>query len=151
RVPSFDHLVGQREQRGWHRETERLSGFEVDHQFNFGALLDGEISWFCALEDFSDIDPRAFIKVSVATSVAHQATNVRKDPGRINRWHRIAGHQLNNLFASREEKWIRRHNESPDAILTHGRKVRFKFVVSGSGQHLQALLESRGCRENFGD
>src|SRR6516165_9180994 len=42
-TPSFDHLVGQSEQRGWHRKTERLSGLEIDHQFNFAALLDGEV------------------------------------------------------------------------------------------------------------
>src|SRR5215471_9572143 len=30
---SFDHLVGAGEQRRWHLKAERLSGFQIDHQF----------------------------------------------------------------------------------------------------------------------
>jgi Adenylate and Guanylate cyclase catalytic domain len=55
--PSFDHLFGAGEQRGRHGEAERLCGLEVDHQFNFSALLDGEVSRLGAPENFSDIDP----------------------------------------------------------------------------------------------
>ena len=39
-APLFDHLVGEREQLGRHNEAERLSGFEVDYQKEFGGLLD---------------------------------------------------------------------------------------------------------------
>src|SRR5262249_18379518 len=39
-------------------EAERRSGLEVDHQFNFSALLDGEVSRFGAVKNFSDIDPQ---------------------------------------------------------------------------------------------
>lgn len=31
---SFDDLVGAGEQRGWDSEAERLTRFEVDHQFD---------------------------------------------------------------------------------------------------------------------
>ena len=27
----FDHLVGAREQRGWHVKAERLGGLEINH------------------------------------------------------------------------------------------------------------------------
>jgi len=57
RWASLYHFVGAGEKRGRHGEAKRLSGFEIDHQFNFSALLDGEVSRPGALENFSDIDP----------------------------------------------------------------------------------------------
>ena len=41
---SFEHLIGAGEQRYWYGETERFRRLEIDHQFNFGALLDGKVS-----------------------------------------------------------------------------------------------------------
>src|SRR6476620_10015691 len=42
----FDHLVGTREQRGWHRYSDRLGGLEVDHQLKFCRLLNRKIRRF---------------------------------------------------------------------------------------------------------
>src|SRR5262249_39889074 len=39
----FDHLVGTGEQRGRHFEAKRLRGFEIDHQLEFGWLLDRQV------------------------------------------------------------------------------------------------------------
>jgi len=36
----FDHLISAGEQRGWHLETERLRGLEVDHQLELGRVYD---------------------------------------------------------------------------------------------------------------
>src|SRR5262245_30626966 len=36
---SLDHLVGAREQSCWHINSNRLGGFEVDHQLVFGRCL----------------------------------------------------------------------------------------------------------------
>src|SRR5262245_63105536 len=44
----FDHLVGAGEKRRWHVETERLSGFEVDHQFILGRRLHRQVGGFFA-------------------------------------------------------------------------------------------------------
>jgi hypothetical protein len=38
RAASFDHLVGECKQLVRHVETERLSGFEIDHEFEFRRL-----------------------------------------------------------------------------------------------------------------
>jgi len=37
---SFDHLVGDGEQRGWHGESNQLSSLQVDHQLELGWLHD---------------------------------------------------------------------------------------------------------------
>ena len=39
----FDHIVGTGEQRGRDFEAKRLRGFEIDHQLEFGWLLDRQV------------------------------------------------------------------------------------------------------------
>ena len=40
----LDHLIGQEEQGGGHRDPQRLGGLHVDDQLELRGLLDGEIS-----------------------------------------------------------------------------------------------------------
>ena len=82
--PSFDHIVGASEHFRRYGETEYISCFEIDHQFSFGGLLDGEVSRPSALENFSDIDP-CLLAYTYATSVTNQTTDIGKDSGWINR------------------------------------------------------------------
>ena len=51
RVPLFDHLVGEREQRRRHVDAERLRGLEIEHELEFGGLNHGKIGRLGALED----------------------------------------------------------------------------------------------------
>ena len=50
-APSFNHLVGVGEQLGWYTEAQRFRRLEIDHHFNFSALLDGEVGRLSALEN----------------------------------------------------------------------------------------------------
>ena len=45
----FDHLVGAIEQRTQYVETKRPSGLEIDHEFEFHGLLDGQIGRLCSI------------------------------------------------------------------------------------------------------
>ena len=48
---SFDHLVGALLENPRHVETERLGGFEVDHQLELDRSLDRKLARLRALED----------------------------------------------------------------------------------------------------
>ena len=39
-LPSFDHLVGNRDQRGWNGQPQGFGRLEIDHQLELGRLFD---------------------------------------------------------------------------------------------------------------
>ena len=47
----LDHLIGASEERWRDRHTERLCGFQVDDQIEFGCLFHGQIARVGALQD----------------------------------------------------------------------------------------------------
>ena len=51
----FDHLVSLGEQQIWDLKAKGVSGLKIDHQFYLRALLDWEVSWLCAVENFPDV------------------------------------------------------------------------------------------------
>jgi len=48
----FDHLVGAGDEGGWDRQTDFLSGLQIDDQFEPSRLLDGQLGRFPSFEDF---------------------------------------------------------------------------------------------------
>src|SRR5271169_2669842 len=74
----FDHLVGRCKQRLWNIETERFSGFQVDHQLEFGGLLHWQIGGLCTLEDAASVIADLVIYLRKARSVAYESTNSRE-------------------------------------------------------------------------
>ena len=51
----FDDLVGGHLHDQWHRETERLSGLEVDNEIDLRGLLDREVNRLLALENSAGV------------------------------------------------------------------------------------------------
>src|SRR6266436_10294459 len=72
-TPSFDHLVGAREQRRRHIEAERLNGFKIDDQLVLGRRLHWQVGRLLALEDAVDVAGRAAILVDRIRPVRDQA------------------------------------------------------------------------------
>src|SRR4051794_23740390 len=92
---SFDHLVGAGEQRCRDREAERLSGLEIDHQFEFGWLQDGQVPGILTLQNPPSVSADLAIPVSKAGAVAHQTASYDVVATTVNRWHRMTGRQRN--------------------------------------------------------
>src|SRR6516164_3198572 len=69
---SFNHLVGQRHQRGWNFEAEPVSRREVDDQVNPGRLHYRQVGWLLAPENAAYIDTDAAINVSNVGSIAYE-------------------------------------------------------------------------------
>src|SRR5262245_48858705 len=64
----LDHLICQ-EQQGWrHRDPQRPSGLEVDHQLELHRLLHGQSLWLGAFEDLVHVDggPAVILRVALA-------------------------------------------------------------------------------------
>src|SRR5215468_6522953 len=74
-TPSFNHLVGERQQLIGDFEAERLSSFAVKDEFEFVYLLNGQVSRFDALKNATDVNAAFVIAIPEHRSVAHQAAN----------------------------------------------------------------------------
>ena len=64
-------------------ETERLGGFEVDHQFELNRALDRKLARLCALKDAIGIGCRAPKIIGVYNSVGQQSARFSKETERI--------------------------------------------------------------------
>src|SRR5882762_3591640 len=72
-LSSLNHLIGSGEQRLRHGKAEHLGGFEVDHQLEFGWLLDRQIGRLGALQDLSRVNAGLTKGTSKARSIADEA------------------------------------------------------------------------------
>src|SRR5262245_37558268 len=69
----LDDLIRPQQQRLRDRESERLGSFHVDHELELPRLLDGEISWFCALENPVNVAGRAIEEILGVCSIRHES------------------------------------------------------------------------------
>src|SRR5215813_9488311 len=89
-TPSFNHLVGAREQRWRNVEVNCLRSSKIDHQIELRRHLDRKVGWRGALENPADVDAHAAISIGYAGPIAHQAADLGIIPRRIAREQRVA-------------------------------------------------------------
>src|SRR6516162_1043714 len=53
--PLLDHLVGTGEQRRWYDDAERLGGWKIDHELEFGRKLYWQIAGLGAFQDLDHV------------------------------------------------------------------------------------------------
>src|SRR5262245_57054644 len=74
----LDHLIGQEEQRGGHRDPQRLGGLAVDDQLECPVLLHGDVAHLDTLEDFVHLGCQAGRTFLPLRPVGQEAPSLRK-------------------------------------------------------------------------
>jgi hypothetical protein len=74
---SFDHLVGEREQRRRDGDAERLGRLAIEHKLDFGGPHDRQIARFLAIENPPGVYADLAVGIGNAGPVAHQAAKLQ--------------------------------------------------------------------------
>src|SRR5262245_66183347 len=73
---SFDYLVGDREQRRRHFQTQRFRGLEIDDQFVTRRCLYWQVRRLLTVQDAAGIPPNQMVRPRDAGAITHQSTRV---------------------------------------------------------------------------
>src|SRR5262249_29874357 len=76
-VALLDYLVCSQQQQRRNRQAEGLRGLEIDDQFDFRRLFDGQIGWLRALEDLVHVGGGESETVTKTWTVRHKPTGLR--------------------------------------------------------------------------
>src|SRR5262245_65977530 len=79
--PSFDHLVGKREQRRRNGKAEHSCGLGVEDQFELARPQDWKVSGLSASENTASIDAHLTIGLRQARAVTHRSEERRVGKG----------------------------------------------------------------------
>ena len=125
---SLDHLVGGHKQTLRHGESERLHGFEIDDEVEFGRAVDRQIARLVALQYPRDVKAVAAIGVPQVVAVAHQtAVDDGVSPGIAAR-DRVLCRQRNDLSALIDVKRAGIQEKCADAFAHKHRKGRIDLI-----------------------
>ena len=101
--PLFDYFLRGDEQERGYSKPERLGGFQVDDQLEFGRLIDRQVGRLRALENPRRLNARPAIGIREAASVAHEAIG----PNHLTtgkRWNCMLRCQRDDLFAQDSQR-----------------------------------------------
>ena len=133
----FDHLVGACKQRRRYCEAERLGGLQIKNEVERGRLYDRQIRRLGTFENPASIDADLMIRIRKAGSVAHQTPGYGELPKLINRWHRMARCQRDELVAPAEEERIGSDEKRAGPLLDEGCERRVEVAFAAGLQDMQ--------------
>src|SRR5262245_45526352 len=71
-IPLLDHLIGAGKQGRRYAQTKRVRRLHIDHQFELGGLLDGQLARLGTIEDLINIPGRAAIEIGKICHIGHK-------------------------------------------------------------------------------
>src|SRR5262245_33165902 len=145
-VSLLDHLVSAAEQRDRERKSHRPCGLHVDDQLDLHCLLDWTIGRLGSLENPTGIDADETIGVSENRAVAHQATGRGKIAPLVDRRHRMACGEPDDLVGPAIEEWIALDEQRPSLLLGDGRECIVKFGFAAGLDDEKLLPRGNGGR-----
>src|SRR5258705_8638627 len=116
---SLDYLIRAQQHLLRDVDSERLCGFEIDHQLEDGGLLDGQVARLGAAQDFIDIDGGAPELLDDARCVCNESASAHKLPELIDGRNAVGGRERDDLRAVRQRQRIGDHEQGVYALLAH--------------------------------
>ena len=110
------------------RSNRGTGGFEIDEQLELGRLVDRQVARVVALQNASDVDAVATIRIRQVVAVAHQAARRDVLAARIDRRDCVARREGDDLIAPVEVERIGRDDERRGPLLHEGGEGRVDFV-----------------------
>src|SRR5262245_7460421 len=105
-VSLFDHLVRNGEKPGWCGEAERLGGFEIDYEFEFGGLKNWQVGGLGTPKYTACVDTGLAKYIRNARAVAHETAAGRKFTVRRNCRKPITGRESCYPIQSAQKKSV---------------------------------------------
>src|SRR5262245_4714965 len=145
---SFDHLIGGKEQPGWHGQAERLRRFEVDDRFELGRRLHRKVGGLVSAQDAVDVGRRLPIDVDVVGPIGHETTGGDEQTLPVDRWQTVPGRERNDEIAvdlrtgiwRQEQAAVRCPRKCPDGAL------KIRGVLDQAGHKLDPERRRQGLR-----
>ena len=80
---SLNQLISPCDEERRHFETKRFGGLEIDHQLELGRLLDREVAWLRAFEDFVHVGSGLPVGIENARPVRHETPGLHILPDAV--------------------------------------------------------------------
>src|ERR1700722_12879442 len=109
---SLDDLVGALLQQQGHFETKRHRRLEVDHQLEFGRLLDRQVARLFAAQDAVNVSRRLTVLIFDINAEESQAANCGEIAESVDRGQPILSRQLDDQPAISQHETVRGQDQS---------------------------------------
>src|SRR5262245_59941389 len=106
RLPSLDHLVGERQHVVGEFDPERLRGLEVDHEFEFARLHDRQVGRCRAFENPAGTNTALTVALGEVRCVTDETACFRKFTLRVHGRQLVARSKRNELIAMAGEERV---------------------------------------------
>src|SRR5258706_14710640 len=142
---SFDHLVGEREQRWRNFDAECLGSVQIDEELDLGDLLNWQVGRLVAFQNSAGINASLPVRFRSASSITQQPAGRDELAGVKDRDDRMSDRQCGKLTASaEEERRIGRDHQASRAQLAELRKDPFEMAFAAGLQEMESKRQRAG-------